>query len=112
VPTEHDAAFWREMLAHWDAYWRAPVAGPALLDNAFYAALNTCPIPAQLRLEVWQHMLDLPQVQRELSAALAVPVTEVYSTLLARPENEWCNQIRLDINRTFATHRLFLQEIG
>ncbi len=104
--------FWREMLNNWDVYWRAPVPGPALQNNTFFGALCSSPIPDQLRLTVWQKILNTAQVQQNIAQKLNKAVNESYAHLVALPENEWCNQIRLDLHRTFATHRLFLQEIG
>jgi hypothetical protein len=100
------------MLSNWDTYWRAPVPGPALQNNTFFGALSSSTIPDHLRLNVWQKILDTAQVQQNVAQKLNMQASEVYTHLVDLPENEWSNQIRLDLHRTFATHRLFLQEIG
>ena len=100
------------MLNNWEMYWRDPVPGPALQNNTFFGALSSSPIPDDMRLVVWQQILNTAHVQLSVAQKFNMTPDDAYKHLVDRPENEWCNQIRLDLHRTFATHRLFLQEIG
>eukprot|EP01122_Echinamoeba_exundans_P008815 TRINITY_DN299_c0_g1_i1.p1 TRINITY_DN299_c0_g1~~TRINITY_DN299_c0_g1_i1.p1 ORF type:complete len:765 (-),score=124.27 TRINITY_DN299_c0_g1_i1:643-2937(-) len=74
-------------------------------------------IPHRLRRQVWPALAKVEALQRKVlqSCALAETPTSYYRTLLKSNNFEhqtWSRIIRLDLDRTFATHRLFRDRGG
>jgi hypothetical protein len=74
-------------------------------------------IPHRLRRQAWPALAKVEALQRKVlqSCALAETPTSYYRTLLKSNNFEhqtWTRIIRLDLDRTFASHRLFRERDG
>lgn len=94
-PESEQVRLWNQILGEWEQWQDGRLQYLVICEG----------LPSSLRPKIWQRFLHVDKFKSNYPG--------LYQTLLVQNgDPQFCDQIRLDITRTFATHKLFRTSNG